>query len=1229
MSQTVDVNADSIVDEGSGDLFADLSPQVLLYDESSLADAVADELSQLSWDHLSVDTETEALRHVEKDEIDCLVVAPRSLDKPVEFVRDVRDHSDVPVIVWGNSIQGDDVRLIADIQNATYVPKPDARGEKVFCMTSMNEPPQAGPIETSSPSQSGRGDDVVVSIINHAVRSYLLGEKVETQLDAIEQSINGIGILDEDYEFLYTNEKLADVFGYDSPDILVGNCVQMCFPHYEIEHFQNDILECDCVEEGWRGNVDCRRMDGTTFPARISVSSVGADKYLFTVDDISEQESLQEELDEFHEHIGQAFVAIREDYRISHLNQTARAFFDLPDVDQVRGESFFENVDDKLEATLRDELLEVDSTGEGTSFSLHSDSYDSWLEIRIYPFDRGYAIYFKDITERKEQQRQLDLAKQFINQSEDAYLVIEAESGKLVDVNQTAHKWFGTSKSELVGENIVDVINKFSDIDDYTMEDHRRFCEEARGEGVAVHKAAYGPPSESLYPIEAHGTCEEVNGDEYLIVAGTNRKKGERTTENEGLSTDRSILDSYPDPTILLDANTSEIIDVNYRALEITGYSYEDLVNSEYSYLFPESIADSQTEQLESVIEQGGGRYRRSEDGSYIFITTKDDNTIPVELSTSTVDAADGPAHLVVLRSIEKSAQYEQSFRQINEMICDLVKENNLNTIAEMAVDRVENMPHFHRSCLFLYDDDEGVLELSASTACSDCVLGDSACLAPGDNKLWEIYNEGETRIVDSENAMMECAGTHGEIAVPVGTHGVLFITRSEFAVRDETVVDIADFVGSSIESGFDRVKSIRELRERQRQADLQKQQLEYVSDLNDKIRSLNKSLVQADSEDAIKEAVCDGLYGLDGFDGVMFCDIDTSSECPEPAQSTGISNEFIDRLASLESHSAPPTIQAAKNGEMAKVSNIPTTAKEEDWASIALEHEYKSAISVPLEHGDISYGILSIYSEMSESFKGRTEEVLKELGSLIAYAFNAVASRAALGSESGIDLTLTLGGGSGLSDLAASLGATITVQNITPATDDDYYLVHGHIEDTDHEDVVEAVDDIGTFDDLRLIGEEASGIYELKIEEVGDIIKIVGLGASLRSAVVTPTDTDVTVTLSPDRDQSQFIEQVKDTLPTAQLRATQAEIDTNTIPWTQMLRDPLTDKQEEALRTAYHAGYFESPADTTGRELAESMGLTQGTISYRIRAAQRNLYETLWDSKAEHKLTTNKSTSD
>lgn len=65
-----------------------------------------------------------------------------------------------------------------------------------------------------------------------------------------------------------------------------------------------------------------------------------------------------------------------------------------------------------------------------------------------------------------------------------------------------------------------------------------------------------------------------------------------------------------------------------------------------------------------------------------------------------------------------------------------------------------------------------------------------------------------------------------------------------------------------------------------------------------------------------------------------------------------------------------------------------------------------------------------------------------------------------------------------------------------------------------------------------------------------------------------------------------------------------------------QAVGERLTERQREVLRTAFEAGYYEQPRETTGEEVADELGISSTTFSQHIRAAERNLLSLLYDDE-------------
>lgn len=56
-----------------------------------------------------------------------------------------------------------------------------------------------------------------------------------------------------------------------------------------------------------------------------------------------------------------------------------------------------------------------------------------------------------------------------------------------------------------------------------------------------------------------------------------------------------------------------------------------------------------------------------------------------------------------------------------------------------------------------------------------------------------------------------------------------------------------------------------------------------------------------------------------------------------------------------------------------------------------------------------------------------------------------------------------------------------------------------------------------------------------------------------------------------------------------------------------------LTDRQRECLLLAYEAGYYEWPREKTGKQLAETLGISPSTFAQHVRTAEGKLIELLF----------------
>jgi len=121
--------------------------------------------------------------------------------------------------------------------------------------------------------------------------------------EAMEASMDGMAIIDEENHYVYVNQAHAAVYGYDDPNALVGNTWRMLYTDDETERLESVALPALEETGEWRGEATGLRADGTTFPQELSLTSVGNGALVCVVRDITEQREREKELREVKERL--------------------------------------------------------------------------------------------------------------------------------------------------------------------------------------------------------------------------------------------------------------------------------------------------------------------------------------------------------------------------------------------------------------------------------------------------------------------------------------------------------------------------------------------------------------------------------------------------------------------------------------------------------------------------------------------------------------------------------------------------------------------------------------------------------------------------------------------------------------------------------------------------------------------------------------------------------------
>jgi predicted DNA binding protein len=158
-----------------------------------------------------------------------------------------------------------------------------------------------------------------------------------------------------------------------------------------------------------------------------------------------------------------------------------------------------------------------------------------------------------------------------------------------------------------------------------------------------------------------------------------------------------------------------------------------------------------------------------------------------------------------------------------------------------------------------------------------------------------------------------------------------------------------------------------------------------------------------------------------------------------------------------------------------------------------------------------------------------------------------------------------------------------------------------------------ERADATSGIDSVRIVHEGQNGVlFRLSVSGRCIVETIEGAGGIPESLVATDGDGRVTAQVPRGTDSTAVVGAVLETHPNTSLVAhRQLDVSMPSFsPWgvRQVLREQVTDRQWEVLRTAYRHGYFERPRAHTGEEIAEMLGISSATFSQHLRSAMRSV---------------------
>jgi len=434
-----------------------------------------------------------------------------------------------------------------------------------------------------------------------------------------------------------------------------------------------------------------------------------------------------------------------------------------------------------------------------------------------------------------------------------------------------------------------------------------------------------------------------------------------------------------------------------------------------------------------------------------------------------------------------------------------------------------------------------------------------------------------------------------------------------EYLVKDEIN---SDLLVRSVYHAIER-------KARERQLERHREQLAALNQLNEVVREITDAVIDQSTREEIEQTVCEALADSASYEFAWIGELDAATDEFELRAEAGVEGYLDDTTITADEddpRGRGPTGQAFRTQEIQVTRDVAEDYEYEPWRDYVQERGAHSSAAIPIVHEGTVYGVLNVYADRPDAFADREREVIGQLGEIVGHAIAAVERKRALLSDEVIEANFRVEGIFGEFDVGKRTDDEIRLEQVVPAGDDEY-LAYGSTP-ADNEDVLRAlVDALPAWESVRIIDEELDRLrFELRFGEPSVQTSVASLGGYVEAATIENGDFHLAVQLPQGADVRQIVEIVKESYPTAELRA-QRQVtrdDGGTSRMVSAFREDLTDRQRTVVETAYYAGYFEWPRDSSGEEIAESLDIAPATFSQHLRTAENRIFGALFQESDE-----------
>ncbi len=396
--------------------------------------------------------------------------------------------------------------------------------------------------------------------------------------------------------------------------------------------------------------------------------------------------------------------------------------------------------------------------------------------------------------------------------------------------------------------------------------------------------------------------------------------------------------------------------------------------------------------------------------------------------------------------------------------------------------------------------------------------------------------------------------------------------------------------------------------------------QIDRIETIDNLIADILRRIVDAPGYEAVATTICERLAATDRYAFVWVGERVGTTDRLRVVATDGTVDELAEIVTAESDEMALPAHRAMRTNESCTVDGlVADDTIPESVRLAAFRDGLQSSLAVPICHDEITYGTISAYVTDEAGIQSRERAAIETLGIVAGFAIVSGRQEELLFADTVTELTIEV-----TDDTSPGVAATddaldsLSLAGVVPVEESG---VVGYLRPSTTAAI--ASDRLETHpktDRTRIVRSEEEPLIEIGIEQGTPLSVVTAWGASVEGATYRDGTARLTVTVSATETPRQLLEVLADRFDTVDL-VTKQRRSRDPAPmaaFRDTLRDALTDRQRQVLRTAYLSEYFTSPRGSTAEEVAETLGITAPTLLYHLRKAQRALAAAFFETHAD-----------